>query len=237
MLQRGEYPESTKDHDSGEDPVVCIFCRAPVPGDTKTRLGATIGADAAAAVSAAMLLDIAGSLRAGGLDVRAAAADPRDVGAIAALLPEVDVFPQPDGDLGQRMSAVLGHLTDSGGAAAIVGSDAVLARPELVRSAGDALGRGADAAVCPAPDGGYSLIAARGPVPALFRGVAWGSGGVLADTLSRAADAGIRIELLDTLDDVDVLEDLAHLSRGADRGPVAVRTRHLVSSLSIQAGP
>jgi rSAM/selenodomain-associated transferase 1 len=219
-------------------PLVCIFCRAPVPGRTKTRLAAAIGDERAAALSSAMLLDIATTLTADGLDVRAAAADPIDVGTLRALLPGIDVHSQPEGDLGTRMSAVLEQLMSaSGRTAAIVGADAVLIRPELVRRAGEAIVGGADAAICPASDGGYSLIAAARPVPALFRAISWGSAHVLDQTLSRASDAGLRVALLEVLDDIDVVEDLARVTENSalSRSSVAVRTRHLCSALSVGA--
>ena len=135
------------------------------------------------------------------------------------------------------MSTILGRLTrESGGPAAIVGSDAVTVTPELVRRAGRALADGADAAICPAGDGGYSLVAARGPVPALFSDVGWSSSRVVEQTLERAAGAGLRVAQVGVLDDIDVASDVSRLATALGRvGPTstAVRTRHLISALGL----
>ena len=63
--------------------------------------------------------------------------------------------------------------------------------------------------LAPAEDGGYGLIGLRRPVPELFQGVAWGSESVLAETLAKAENLGLRYELLPTVWDVDDAADWA----------------------------
>lgn len=231
MVKNADSSPSTSD-----PPLVCVFARAPVPGRTKTRLAAEVGAEFAAALSVTMLLDVIDSLTAGDLEVAVAVADADDAGAVGALLPpEVALLTQPEGDLGERMAGMLALLiTEHRRPVALVGSDALLVAPEHVRQAGRALASGAAAAICPAGDGGYSLIAAAAPPEALFRDVPWGTAAVTAVTRERARAAGLRLDELDPLDDVDTAEDLAHVARGsasASAGTRALRTRHVLAGL------
>ena len=63
----------------------------------------------------------------------------------------------------------------------------------------------------PAADGGYYLIGWKQPHPTVVRGIEMSTPSVLADTLERAAAAGLRVALLDEWYDVDEPADLARL--------------------------
>ena len=86
---------------------------------------------------------------------------------------------QPDGDLGARMLAA---LKAADGPALVIGTDCPAMMPAHLRMAAEALRSGADAVVLPAEDGGYVLIGLRKPLPALFAGMEWGTGEVMAET-------------------------------------------------------
>jgi len=64
--------------------------------------------------------------------------------------------------------------------------------------------------------------------PALFRRIDWGSSRVLAQTLERAREAGLDVETLEPLEDLDTPEDLvralARLAAAPDAAP-ALRAR------------
>ena len=94
---------------------------------------------------------------------------------------------QGEGDLGARMHRALSRAFSCGAkAAAIVGADAPTLPRALVEDAFARLSDGADAVVVPAHDGGYALVGASRPVPALFEGVPWGTPLVLDATRRRA---------------------------------------------------
>jgi ABC-type Fe3+-hydroxamate transport system substrate-binding protein len=76
----------------------------------------------------------------------------------------------------------------------------------------EALGRGADAAVIPAQDGGYAALALAGPAPEAFEDIPWSTDKTLEVTLRRLRGAGRRVELLAPLRDVDDLGDLQWLA-------------------------
>ncbi len=66
-----------------------------------------------------------------------------------------------------------------------------------------------DAALGPAVDGGYWLLALASPMPFLFDAVAWGTDAVCATTRERLAAHGRRWVELETLADLDRPQDLA----------------------------
>ena len=65
------------------------------------------------------------------------------------------------------------------------------------------------AAIGPAEDGGYWLIALRTPMPDLFAPLDWGTDRVFAATMGRFAALGVLPAVLDRLADLDRPEDLA----------------------------
>jgi glycosyltransferase A (GT-A) superfamily protein (DUF2064 family) len=79
-----------------------------------------------------------------------------------------------------------------------------------------------DVVLGPARDGGYWLIGLRALQPALFQQVAWSTPTVLAQSLERAQQAGLRVALLRELSDVDTHRDwVEHFgSMGSVRGHI-----------------
>jgi hypothetical protein len=121
---------------------------------------------------------------------------------------------QGDGDLGARMHWALSRaFADGARSAAILGADAPTLPRELVEDAFARLSAGADAVVVPALDGGYVLVGASHPVPAIFDGVAWGSGSVLETTRRLARAAGVALSETAAWSDVDVEDDLFRLAK------------------------
>ena len=64
-----------------------------------------------------------------------------------------------------------------------------------------------DCAFVPAEDGGYLLVALQTPQPALFKGMAWGSEQVWAQTQARGDALGLRCHVLATGYDLDRPDD------------------------------
>jgi glycosyltransferase A (GT-A) superfamily protein (DUF2064 family) len=91
---------------------------------------------------------------------------------------------------------------------ALVGTDVPALGREDVRDALESLDDH-DMAIGPATDGGYYLIALKGPQPELFEGIGWsgpdGPGGHPRPRV--ASDLSVRV--LRTIGDVDTVEDLA----------------------------
>ena len=98
-----------------------------------------------------------------------------------------------------------------------------------------------DVVIGPATDGGYYLIGARAPAPALLTDIPWGESRVFALTAARARAAGLATTLLEPWYDIDRPDDVeflaAHLGAlqalsGEDRAP---RSRRLLAELGLVA--
>lgn len=187
---------------------VIVFLREPMPGKVKTRLAASIGAEAAAAVYR-RLIDIT-------LDAVASARLPTYLfydGPLPGLSDRVPGFtyaPQSTGDLGARMLNALARVQAIHGHTILIGSDCPEISAAVLHEAFGQL-RTQDVVIGPAADGGYYLIGIAGPPdPRLFNGIPWSTDRVFALTLDRCADAGLKVSVMPMRADVDTLEDLHH---------------------------
>jgi hypothetical protein len=189
-----------------------VFTRYPEPGESKTRLIPALGPRGAADLHRKMTEHTLSWARrwkercAGSLEVYFTG---RNEESFQEWLgPDLSYRPQPEGDLGGRMDEAFHQAFREGAEkVVIVGTDCPGLSEDLAQDAFAGLDQG-DAALGPAKDGGYYLIGLRRPVEELFRGIPWGTTEVLAKTLAAAQRLGLRVSLLETLDDVDRPEDL-----------------------------
>jgi glycosyltransferase A (GT-A) superfamily protein (DUF2064 family) len=114
--------------------------------------------------------------------------------------------------------------------ALLIGSDAPDLPLGLVEQAIIAL-RQSEVVLVPATDGGYVLIGESNHHPELFRAIPWSSGEVLATTLERVAQHGIRAVTLGSWEDLDDLPSLARLLQRSPRSKVAVHLRQHLGRL------
>ena len=75
-----------------------------------------------------------------------------------------------------------------------------------------ALLRRAPVVIAPSLDGGYYLVGVRGPMPEIFRAIAWGRSNVLSETVARLRRTGTRYALGPAWYDVDRWSDVALLA-------------------------
>ena len=144
---------------------------------------------------------------------------------------------QGDGDLGARMHRALSRaFADGAAAAAILGADAPTLPRGLVEDAFALLSGGADAAIVPAHDGGYVLVGASHPVPALFDGIPWGTPLVVDATRRLAREAGLVLAETSPWSDVDLEDDLPRLARELAADPSrAPATAAILARLGLYA--
>jgi rSAM/selenodomain-associated transferase 1 len=111
-------------------------------------------------------------------------------------------------DLGERLARAFDDLLVApGDRAVILGADCPALDSDTLREAFAALAKH-DAVLGPARDGGYYLIGLRRRSPDLFRDIEWSTARVLDQTVARAAQAGVTVQRLAALDDLDTPEDL-----------------------------
>jgi len=198
--------------------LLMIAARAPIPGETKTRLGRVIGMDRAATLYEAFLMDLAAELAGPGTpyDVAWAYSPPESdfapwLGRIGACIgPGVHLVPQEGPDWGTRQDALL-RWGDAHGYArtVLVATDSPQLRRTVIEEAFAAL-EAHDVAIGRVLDGGYYLIGLAGYSPVLHEVPM--STSSAADALATRAVALKRtlVELPPTFD-VDAAGDLGRL--------------------------
>ncbi len=195
-----------------------VFARPPVLGRVKTRLAATLGPAQALRVYCHLLAITQLAVAAAAVPTtvwlaEAPAAAPALAAEAAQELPEWPGLPWRIQtlayDLGERLAEAFAVAFGEGATqAAVIGTDCPGLTARHLTLAFDELATH-DLVLGPAADGGYYLLALRRPCPALFRGIAWSSPTVLAGTLARAAQLGLRVQLMPVLSDVDTEADIA----------------------------
>jgi hypothetical protein len=220
------------------------MCKAPQPGQTKTRLAASLGAIAAANLSACFLRDVAAAIEAvpkrigrRGYGVYAPAGAEQ---ALRALFPVTfGLLLQVGDDFGQVLfGAAQGLLTAGHDCVLLVNGDSPTLPPALLSEAITLLRRPGDRAVLgPAADGGYYLIGLKQAHRRLFADIVWGTNLVAQRTRERASEIGLPMVELPEWYDIDDAEafiwlttELAgHSERFRDGGPAAATRAYLAS--------
>ena len=190
---------------------VAIFTRAPVAGETKTRLIPLLGADGAAYAQRLMTwhaLETACALPDATVSLWCAGDVAHPYLRLCAAHFGVACRPQSEGDLGTRMGDCLQHLLRMHEQVLLTGSDCPALTVADLENAATALDH-ARMVFIPAEDGGYGLLGLSRAIDGMFEGVEWGTDTVLNQTMGRLAAAGIDPVLLPQLADCDRPEDLA----------------------------
>ena len=161
-----------------------VFARAPIPGETKTRLIPALGAEGAARLHAAFLRDVLA--RAASLaPVTLFVAGPSDHPSFESILADPELAAvrretQVGEDLGERMAHALRFLRANADAAYLIGSDVPTLPERLLRKV---TSDGPERVLTPTADGGYALVG--GHADWSFEGVRWSTATTLTETMER----------------------------------------------------
>lgn len=193
------------------DDVHClVIAKAPEPGRTKTRLATTIGHDAAAALSAAAVLDtLAACTAAFGTDrchlsLDGDLADGVGTARITQALEGWTVRPQARGDFAHRLAHAHQELH---GSIVQLGTDTPQVTPDDLTGVVAQLDI-ADAVLGPAADGGWWVLALRDSRhAACLVDVPMSSSSTGDETLAALQRRGLTVALAPVLRDVDVVAD------------------------------
>lgn len=196
-------------------PTLALIGKDPAAGSAKTRIAATLGAEAARAIAEALVLDSAAAL------VATAPAgarlvffhDPPDAGpSLRALgLPaRYDLVAQPSGSLGDRLAHLSGQELAAGACACVI---AAIDSPFVIDPTIHAVlpSRPGEIVLGPCEDGGYWAVGLDAPAPEIFA-VEMSTDDVLAETVARGEALGRPVRLLPPMPDVDREEDLERLA-------------------------
>lgn len=123
---------------------------------------------------------------------------------------EVDFRPQRSGDLGDRLDRAFNRAFEDGfSEIAVIGTDCPDCGARWINAAFSRLNSetGRDIVIGPSTDGGYYLMALKSPAPALFQNIPWSKNDVFEKTAEAAKSAGLSLDSLPELSDVDHLCD------------------------------
>lgn len=197
-----------------QDNRMIVFGRYPVLGQTKTRLIPDLGPAGAAELQRLLTektITTARTFTQGRgieLDVHFEGGNANKM--FQWLGPGMTFFRQEPGDLGERMRAAFLKSFHNGlRRVVLVGTDIPGLNVDLLHKAFEALTTH-DVVIGPSTDGGYWLIGMKRPIN-LFRDIDWGTETVFEQTISMAKKQRLGVHLLDSLTDIDTVEDLKAL--------------------------
>jgi rSAM/selenodomain-associated transferase 1 len=194
---------------------ILVFCKAPVPGEVKTRLQPVLSAPQCAQLHEYLTQHtLQNALKAEVCPVELwYSGDPRHpFFADCKHRYSIRCHLQQGETLGERMAYALQHTLQTSRFAIIIGTDCPCLDNGHLLTAAEYLHNNPDAAVIgPAEDGGYVLIGAGQMIPAIFDDIAWGGAQVLQQTRDRLHNLGITYNELELLWDIDRPEDLQRL--------------------------
>lgn len=185
-----------------------VIAKAPVAGRVKTRLCPPCSHEEAALLAEAALADTLAAVAATDARRRVCVLD----GEPGSWLPPgIEVLPQRGEGLAARLAAAFDDVAEP---ALLVGMDTPQLTPALLADGLAALDApGVDAALGPAPDGGYWAIGLRRADRRLFAGVPMSVPHTGAAQYARLVEAGLGVAMLPELRDVDTIDDARAVAR------------------------
>ena len=216
--------------------VVLVVAKAPVPGQAKTRLAASVGDTAAADIAAAALLDTLDAVAAAPVAARVVALtgelSAASSGAeITAGLADFIVVPQRGADFAERLAnAHIDAAAAFGGLPVLqIGMDTPQVTDELIGDCAREL-HAADAVLGLARDGGWWLLGVtEGAMADCLRTIPMSRSDTGAVTLAALENTGNHVSLVPTLADVDTIGDVDEVRRVCAPGSRFVRATRDVS--------
>ncbi len=208
-----------------------IAAKAPRTGFAKTRLGESIGHEAAIELYRAFIRDLAARFSGSRFDLGWYVTPPDSWPEFSDLTGDTErLLYQKEGSLTERQRKLFREAADRGEERVVlVGADLPHLTAETVEEAFRKLDRH-ELVLGPTHDGGYYLIGMRGWHDVL-RDVPMSTGSELEGILTLAERSGISVALLEGTFDVDVVEDIRHLRNAlAGRDDLAA-TRHALETL------
>jgi rSAM/selenodomain-associated transferase 1 len=191
--------------------VLMIFCKAPVPGQVKTRLMPELTPEQAAELHIELSTKTLQRATQSHLcPVQLWCTPTTDHGfftASAATYP-ITLRQQQGTDLGERMHRAFCSALAGYSHAVLMGCDCPSLTEQDLEQALTALNQENEVVLAPAEDGGYVLIGLNRPRPELFDNMQWGTELVLEQTRNRIERYKFRCHELSEQWDLDTAEDL-----------------------------
>jgi glycosyltransferase A (GT-A) superfamily protein (DUF2064 family) len=214
---------------------VLVVAKAPVPGLAKTRLAASVGDQVAADIAAAALLDTLDAVASAPIRARVVALT-GDLDAacsadeIRARLVDFIVVPQRGAAFADRLANAHADAAEVTGLPVLqIGMDTPQVTDELVGECAREL-LAADAVLGLARDGGWWVLGvSEARMADCLRTIPMSRPDTGAVTLTALGDTGIHVSLVETLADVDTVDDVAVVRRACALGSRFARVTEGVS--------
>ena len=187
------------------EPLIQIFCKAPVLGKVKTRLIQKLGRRGALDLYLQMFERLIAELSASRFNTELWISPDKDHAFFEPFA--FARFQQAGPDLGVRMSTALRDGLNRHESVILVGTDLPLIDRSYIEQAVGAL-QTHDVVLGPAEDGGYGLVGVKAETPDMFSDIDWGTESVLSQTCARLNRDGLDFGLLPLIWDVDRPDDL-----------------------------
>ncbi len=188
-----------------------VFCKAPIPGQVKTRLVPPLTCEDAAALHRELTQRTLQTVTQNRLcDVQLWCSPSTDHPFFSMLAKNysVSLYLQSGSDLGERMHHAFVQALARYKKAILIGCDCPSLTNELLEQALNWFIQKTCCVLAPAEDGGYVLIGFNQAQPALFNNMPWGTDKVLNLTRARLQCRNIEYKELETQWDLDTVNDL-----------------------------
>lgn len=192
------------------DSVLLIFCKAPIPGQVKTRLQPHLNAEQAAQVHrqlTEMTLARAFQQPLCSVELHCTPDTHHDFFRDCSHRYPLTLKRQQGVDLGERMQYAFEDALGRYRHVLLMGCDCPSLSVDDLRLALAMLHEGFDAVIAPADDGGYVMIGLNKAQPRLFRDMTWSHNQVMSFTRHRAEESGLNVYELASQWDVDTYPD------------------------------
>jgi uncharacterized protein len=190
-----------------------IMAKAARIGHVKTRLAASLPAEAIVELYRCMTEDTLELARSVSTDAIAIVCPAPDVADLASWLATIEVVGQQGEGLAAGLDSVFRIFIGRGYRRVVaIDGDSPQLPPATFDEAFQLLDR-ADLVVGPTVDGGYYLVGSTTVHAGLFDTQRMGTGGALDSLIASARHLGLRVALTEPCYDVDEPEDLARLAR------------------------
>ncbi|MEQ1484235.1 TIGR04282 family arsenosugar biosynthesis glycosyltransferase [Methyloglobulus sp.] len=193
------------------DAVIMVFCKAPIPGQVKTRLIPALTSEEAAQLHCELTeLTLHTATQKRLCEVHLWCSPRIDHPFFKALSQRYSIARQlqQGKDLGNRMHHAFVETLTHFSSAIIIGCDCPSLTSDDIEQALVRLNQDTQCVLAPAEDGGYVLIGLKQPQPTLFENMPWGSDQVLRQTLTRIQSLNLVAYELNTQWDLDTIDDL-----------------------------
>ena len=187
-----------------------VFTRAPIAGQTKTRLIPLLGAQGAAAFHQTVLVETLANARASDFETVEVWCDtdkkhPFLQKCILDYFCTTQI--QQGNDLGEKMNHATHVALTTNSFVVLIGSDCPALTIDILNQSCQQLSNGKDAVLGPSNDGGYYLIGLKKPDPGIFQGINWGECDVADRTRQNFIHLGLDYIELEELSDIDTPDD------------------------------